>query len=211
MGIFVVFSVGIGHFSRRLTMEEYVRATNQKLSFLRTQTRVIDWYHVTGNFVVQTSEGNRLSIADDLSLALGVPCAVLSIPDVATYAAAAEKASSPPIETGIRWTRGIAFWVKGKPCTSNLKPSSRAVFFPIDRHAVGVFKRDPLSDEELSDMDSRVGGWGAISTDIEKVVGGTWTARALNRIEGTTAKAVKYSQSKSKSQLDSRIRGSVSV
>lgn len=173
-------------------MEEYVQATNRKLSLLMTPTRVIDWHHVTGNFVVQTSKNNRWGIADELSLAFGVPCAVLPTKDVIAYLSVAEKASSPPIQPGVRWTKGIAFLVKGRPCTVNLKPTPRAVFFRINGYAVGVFKKDQLIKNEVLDRKNRAGGWGAISGEISKAVGGTWTVRALTRVDGTIAKALKH-------------------
>jgi len=175
-------------------MQEYVQATNQKLALLRTRTRITDWHYGTGNFVVQGSDNNRLSVADELSLALGTPCAILTIEDLVAHIAAAKKATSPPDELGFHWTRGIAFWAAGKPCTIILRPTTHAVFFPINKHTVGVFKKDKLAEgKETMDSESRAGGWSAISADITKAVGGTWTSRALDRVEGTLAKAHRYS------------------
>jgi hypothetical protein len=192
LGTFIVFGAGIGISSRRTTMVEYVQAINRKLSFLRTPTRVIDWHHATGNYVVQTPKNNRWAIADELSLALGVPCVVLLTQDVIASVSIANKASSPPDEAGIRWTKGIAFMVKGAPCTVDLKPTPRAVFFRINNYAVGVFKRDQLTENKELERESRSGGWGAISEDVSKAVGGTWTSRTLTRIEGTIEKALKH-------------------
>jgi hypothetical protein len=177
-----------------MRMQDYVQATNQKLSLLDTRTRITDWYHATGNFVVRAPDNNRLRVVDELSLALGTPCAILTIEELCVYIAAAKKGVSPPTEPGFRWTRGIGFWANGKPCTITLKPTAHAVFFPINKHAVGVFKRDRLVEgKETLDTENRAGGWGAISADITKAVGGTWTSRALDRVEGTLAKAHGYS------------------
>ena len=191
MPIFVAFAVGVGNFSsRRMHMQEYVQATNQKLYFLQSRTRITDWFHATGNFVIQAPDNNRLRIADELSLAIGTPCAILTIDELISSIAVVKKAPSPPPEPGFRWTSGIAFWVNGKPCTIVPKPTAHAVFFPINKHTVGVFKKDKLADgKETLDAENRGGGWGAISADITKVVGGTWTSRALDRVEGTLAKA----------------------
>jgi len=192
---FLAFAVGVGNFSsRRMHMQDYVHATNQKLSFLQSRTRITDWFHATGNFVVQAPDNNRLRIADELSLAIGTPCAILTIAEVASSVAVAKKAPGPPTEPGFRWTSGIAFWVNGKPCTIIPKPTTHAIFFPINKHTIGVFKKDKLVDgKETLDAENRGGGWGAISDDITKVVGGTWTSRALERVEGTLAKAQRYS------------------
>jgi len=174
-------------------MQDYVRATNQKLSLLNSRTRITDWY-AAANFVVQASDNNRVRVADELSLALGTPCATLTIEELIADIAVAKKAISPPTEQGFDWTRGIALRVHGKPCTITLKPTTHAVFFPINKHAVGAFKKDKLGDgKEAVDRENRPGGWGAISAEITKAVGGTWTARALNRVEGTLAKAHHYS------------------
>jgi len=182
-------------------MQDYVKATNQKLVLLRSRTKITDFHHATGNFVVQAFNNNRMSVADELSLALGTPCVVIALDDLARYAAIARKATSPPIEPGFNWTAGIAFWANGKPCIITLKPTPHATFFPIDKHTVGVFKRDQLTDrKEILYREAHVGGWSGISADIGKVVGGTWTARALDKIEGTLVKARNYDQKRAAQQ-----------
>lgn len=191
MPTFLAFAVGIGNFaSRRMSMEDCVKATNQKLSLLNSRSRITDWYYGTGNFVVQAADNNRPRVADELSLALGTPCAILRVEEVDAHVAVAKKAVSPPGELGFRWTRGIAFWVNGKRCTVTLKPTTHGVFFPINQYTVGAFKKDKLAEgKETLDKENRGGGWGAISADIAKVVGGTWTSRALDRVEGALTKA----------------------
>jgi len=189
---FLAFAVGIGNFaSRRMSMKDYVKTTNQKLSLLHSRTRIVDWCYSTGNFVVRASDDNRLRVADELSLALGTPCAILRVEELDSHVAVAKKAVSPPSELGFRWTRGIAFWVNGKRCIVTLKPTAHGVFFPINQYAVGAFKRDKLAEGKDSlDKENRGGGWGAISADIMNAVGGgTWTSRALDRVEGALAKA----------------------
>jgi len=193
LGIFVVLGVGTGNFSsRKMTMEEYVHATNQKLSLLRTPTRVVDYHHMAGNFVVQTPKMNRLEIADELSLVLGTSCAVNPTQDVLACVNIAEKVSSPQNQPGIRWIKGIAFKVRGRSCTVDLKPSPRAEFFRIKEYAVGVFKKDQLIREGSLDKASSIGGWAAVSDDVSSATGGIWTARALMRIQGVVAKALKH-------------------
>jgi len=198
MGIFIVFAAGSGNFSaRRLTMDEYLPASNQKLSLLRTPTRIVDFHHATGNFVVQTPKLNRLEIADELSLVFGAPCAILQTGQVSFCVSMAEKVSEPPSQAGIRWAKGIAFKVRGRPCSVDLKPTPRAEFFRVSEYAVGVFKKDQVITDEVSG-ENRAGGWGAISTDISNVVGGIWTARPLARIQGVLGKALKHEPSPSR-------------
>ena len=173
-------------------MDDYVRETNQRLALLPTPTRMVDWFNSTGNFVVQTPRTNRWDIAAELSLALGVPCTVLTIDEATLCIAIADKASSPPPKTGIRWTKGIAFKVKGRLCILDLKPTTRAVFFRINGYAVGVNKKDRLTNSGVLDKDDRAGGWGAVSDDVSKAVGGMWTARSLVRIESLVKIANKH-------------------
>lgn len=170
-------------------MEDYVREINQRLVLLETPTKVVDWYHSTGNFVVQSPKTNRWAITDELSLALGVSCIVQTIDEVASCASIADKIGSPQSQADIRWTKGIVFKIKGKPCTVALKPTPRVVFFNINRFAVGVYKADPLTNQGDLDMSDRSAGWEAISDVLSKQVGGLWTARSLVRIEGVIKKA----------------------
>jgi hypothetical protein len=191
LGILVAFGVSVGSYSsRRTRMEDYLRASNQKLVLLRTPTRVVAYHHMAGNLVVQTPKTNRSEIADELSLVFGAPCVVLPTRDVIFCISVAEKANSPSLQAGIRCTKGIAFKVKGRPCTVDLKPTPRAEFFRINEYAVGVFKKDQLRIEGTSDKETRAGGWRAISDDISSVVGGIWTARTLTRIQGVVTKAL---------------------
>jgi len=191
VAIFIIFAAGAGNFSaRKTTVEEYVPAVNQRLSLLRTPTRVVDFHHATGNFVVQTPKVNRAEIADELSLVFGAPCAILQTGQIVSSVSVAEKVADPLPELGIRWTKGIAFKVKGRPCTFELKPTERAQFFRINEYAVGVFKKDQTAPSEVRDK-SHAAGWGEISEDVSNSVGGIWTARALVRVKGVLAKALK--------------------
>ena len=193
LGIYLAFGVGIGNFSsRRKRMEDYVRETNQRLALLPTATRIVDWFHSTGNYVVQTPKTNRWDIVNELSLALGVQCTVLTRDEVTSCSAIADKAASPPPETGVRWTKGIAFRVKGRALTLDLKPTSRAVFFRINGYAVGAHKKDRLTNSGVLDKDDRAGGWGAVSDDVSNAVGGMWTARSLVRVESLLKIANKH-------------------
>jgi hypothetical protein len=188
--IWLAFGLGIGDFSsRRKKMKDYVDETNRRLSLLRTPTRVIDWHHSTGNFIVQTPKTNRFEISEELSLALGTSCAVLTINEVEHCLSVSDKAASPQAQPEIRWTKGIAFEVRGRPIATNPPSNPRAVFFQINNRALGVFKRDQVTDSDVLDKEDRRGGWGAISEDIAKAVGGKWTARSQARVQGLIEKA----------------------
>lgn len=193
MGIFISFGAGLGNFSsRRGKMDEVVHEINQRLALLSTPTRVVGWHHSIGNFVLETPKHNPREVADELSLALGTPYAALTINEVTSCLSALVKMNSPPLEPGVQWTRGIAFELRGRPCTNNLKPTPRAVFFRINNYAVGVDKRDPLTDSANSAKEDQAGGWSKISSDVTEQTGGIWTARSLARVKGTFQKAQKH-------------------
>ena len=194
MRVYLVFAVGIGNFeSRKTVMQDYVRATNQKLSLLNSRTRIKDWYS-SRNFVVEASDNNRMNVGDELSLALGTACATFTIEELVSDVAVTKQAKGPTSEPGVSWTRGIAFRVEGKRPTAVPKPTTHAAFFLINKDAVGVFKKDKLTEGEATLVkENRAGGWSAISADITKALGGTWTSRPLNMVEGTLAKARQYS------------------
>lgn len=175
-------------------MEDYVREINQRLILLETPTRIVDWYHSTGNFVVQSPITNRWMISDELSLALGVPCTVQTIDEIASWVSIAERTESPP-QTGMRWIKAIAFELKGKPCTITPKSTPYAAFSHINRFALGVCKPERVNSEG-SEGDDRSEGWGSISDEISKQVGGMWTARSLARLNGVIMKAQKHNRSK---------------
>ena len=97
--------------------------------------------------LIVTRRGRRRPLGDSgrQVQVLGTSCAILRIEELDALVAMARKAVSPPSELGFRWTRGIACWVSGKPCTVTLKPTAHGVFFPINRHAVGAFNHGPVS------------------------------------------------------------------
>jgi hypothetical protein len=103
-----------------------------------------------------------------------------------------EKANNPPPEPGVQWTKGIAFELRGRPCTKDLKPTPRAIFFRINNYAMGAYKREQSTDSAISGKEDQAGGWGAISADVSEQAGGKWTARSLARVSGIVKKAHKH-------------------
>jgi len=170
-------------------MGEWILEINRKLTSLESTTRIVVWYGHTGNFVVESSRADQSAIAGELTSLLGVSCAVLPFHDALDITSTAEKAPSPPSLEGKRWTGGIVFAVRSQPCRSVPKQTSHAVFFPISENAVGAWKEDQLTPGATLDRERRGGGWGAVSGDVSKAVGGVWTAHSLRTVIGTLEKA----------------------
>ncbi len=193
MGLFIVFGVNVGNlgrvFGRKEAMDKWVGEMNKKLTSHPSSTRIIDWYGHTGNFVIESSGTDSLELANELTSVLETTCAALTYDEAVAFVSAAEKAASPAPLGGKRWTNGIAFAVKGPPCQSVPKPTSHATFFQISERAVGAWKEDQLTQNGTLDREKRGGGWGAVSDDVSRAVGGVWTARSLRTVIGTLEKA----------------------
>jgi len=173
-------------------MSDWTLTLNTKLASLQSPSRIVSWYGHTGNFVVESPRTNRMEIASELASAARASFAVLSYSETLNFASAAEKAASPPAVGGNRWTSGVAFAVRAPPCQSAPKPTSHAAFFAISDCAVGAWKKDQLTQNGILDKEKRGGGWGAVSGDISRELGGIWTARSLRTIKGTLEKAKDY-------------------
>lgn len=170
-------------------MGEWTLEINRKLETLGSSTRIIDWYGHTGNFVVESSRTEPSEIASELASVAGVSCGVVPYGDVVEYVSIAERTVSPKPLVGKRWTPGVAFAVIAPPSNSVPKQTSHAIFFAISESAVGAWKKDQLVERGILDRGRRGGGWGAVSSDVSKTVGGVWTARSLRTVMSTLEKA----------------------
>jgi len=196
LGLFICFGVNIGNLGRvskrRIVMGSWTLEINKKLASIQSSTKIVDWYGHTGNFVIESSRTERSDIVSELTSVVGASFAVLSYDEVTDFVSAARRAFSPPPLEGNRWTCGIAFEVGDPPCLSVPKQTSHAVFFALSDHSVGAWKKDQLAERGILDRERRGGGWGAVSGDVSKTVGGVWTARSLRTVIGTLEKARQY-------------------
>jgi hypothetical protein len=203
--LYIAFGVNIGNLGRvggrRKEMGEWTQEINRKLETLESSTSIVGWYGHTGNFVVESSRTEPSEFITELASAAGVSCAVVPYSDVVEYASVVERAVSPRPLVGKRWTPGIAFAVKAPPSKSVPKQTSHANFFEISEHAVGAWKMDTLTETEILDRERRGGGWGGVSGDVSRQLGGTWTARSLRTITGTLEKARRHLAAKSQKDV----------
>jgi hypothetical protein len=113
---------------------------------------------------------------------------VLPLAHIARVAEEIAKTTAPS-EPGVRWTPGVAFPVK-PPAGTALHDVYRArLWWTTDGRSVGVLKRDIIDDRGRLDPKQRLGGWGAVSSEIERQLKGKWTSRSLRVVEGLLAKA----------------------
>ncbi len=175
-------------------MEDWIRDVNQRLVKMGSSTKVLDSFSHTGNFVVH-SNNDRSQVATHLSSVFETQFAALSIDELGEYASIMKKASPPESKAGFRWTLGLVSAVSGDQATSpKLHDTSHASFYPMPLRAVGAWKLDQLTDSGVLDREKRGGGWGAVSDDVSRQVGGKWTARSLSTVNGVLKLALEYAE-----------------
>src|SRR6266581_5453378 len=94
--------------------------------------------------------------------------------------------SSPaPVRERRKLSR-VAWCTCSRPARAGVsrRVTPRAVLWRISAYAIGAWKHDTLSAGGRLDPDRRAGGWGGISADIERQLGGQWTTRSRRTIEG---------------------------
>jgi hypothetical protein len=97
-------------------------------------------------------------------------------------------APTPPDPTQQRVTRGLAFAVRpGR--AGQLISNQRAHLQRLSEDLVAVWKFDQLRPNGTLNPNQRGGGWGAISTDIERRIGGRWTSRSRRTFDGLRGRA----------------------
>ena len=182
----IAFGVNIGNLGlpgkHRHPMDAWIADGNRKLA--GTPTRVLDSFGHTGNFVVQ-SEHEHLEVARELSAVFDAAFSVLTVEELAGHVHVIEEIAQPDPRPGVRWTPGLVFAVQDTPVANPvLIETSHARFNPVAMNVVGAWKRDQLTDSSTLDRDRRGGGWGAVSNDVSRQLGGKWTARSLRTVKG---------------------------
>ena len=93
-------------------------------------------------------------------------------------------APQPTQAERVRWTPGLAFLSGDGVACGTVSSTSRAVLWRLSSYAIGAWKRDNLSAADRLDPGRRAGGWGAVSNDIHRQIGGQWTARSRRTLDG---------------------------
>jgi hypothetical protein len=176
----VCLGVGINNFaSDRVPM----RVVIDQLRDLGSVTS----YGATGNLVVASRLSGK-SLAELLRNRTDRRWAVVTLAQIAQIAEEIAKTTAPP-EPNVRWTPGVALPVT-PPERTPLHDAHRArLWWASDGRSVGILKRDIIDDRGRLDPRQRLGGWGAVSSEIQRQVKGKWTSRSLRVVEGLVAQA----------------------
>ena len=193
------FVVGQSNFGRNVKMEERRRRK------IRSATKdeglavsLLGSFGNTGNYAFEVEGTPLTDIAHVVSRALqtrgrpGPKCAAIGARRVRRYLDEALAWPKAPggkhalCKWGFRWTPGVAFLAEGPTSWGSLPhETNRARLRRLSREAVAVHKRDCLRQgRKALDQGRRLGGWGGVSGDIERSIGGVWTARSHTTLNG---------------------------
>ncbi len=199
MAIYAVFGIGVGNLGRgrapRRPMPRWVEMLNGHLPEGSPTARIIGFFGHTGNFLADSPSTELEAVTARFNSLLDIEWVVRPIDDVRAALSALADAPEPEAEDGIRWTLGLAFHGLNGTEGSYISTTPRAILWKISPCTIGVWKRDNLGADKTLDKDRRGGGWGHISDDVEKQLGGRWTARSRRTVDGLvrrTAKAERH-------------------
>jgi hypothetical protein len=181
----VAFAVNIVNLGQRFRpiMWELVKDANASFQSRGDPIRIRDYFAQTGNFIIDSSLRHE-EVSALMSRELTTPCSVMLAASLEVLINEVRKLPSQPVEPGIRWTRGAVLHVAGSVASGPVTDTSRARFRVLSQTAVAAWKRDRLDEEGRLDKRRRGGGWGALSRDISRQVGGVWTARSVLTLSG---------------------------
>lgn len=193
MAIYAVFAVGVGNLGEarkpRRLMVEWLELMNMHLSLGHPSVRIVGFFGHTGNFLADSVSNDLEQVTTRFKGLLSTEWVVLPIEDVVIALAALANVSEPQGEHGVRWTLGLAFHEASAVTWRSLETTPRAVLWTVSPCTIGLWKRDNLNQDGILDRIRRGGGWGAISDDIERQIGGRWTARSCRTVKGLVRKA----------------------
>ena len=179
----VVYAFGVGLANFRSGRS---RLPRQIAADVREVLPLVAWYGATGNLAL--AAGECVDVGQRLAKITGTAWAVIPAGDLAAALQALEAEPVARVEEGIRATPGLAFAVEpARPGPICSIPKIAGLRRLNDR-IVLVHKFDVLEGNRL-DRARRRGGWGRVSAEVARQVGGRWTARSRRPLAGLQARA----------------------
>ena len=160
------------------------RSPREIVAIVRRSLPVVAWYGATGNIAL--NDVTITQARQSLREITGVEWAVVSAEQLAHGLDVLAGLPEPAHDEDERPTPGLTFAVS--PSVPGEVTSTRRAFLQrIADDMVVVWKLDLVRDGKL-DRDRRRGGWGAVSQDVARQVGGRWTTRSRRPIDGLCAR-----------------------
>ena len=183
---YVAFGVGLGNLGPRARTRvpklDWIAQLNDSLRSVAPGMVVRSSFGHTGNFVV-TAAAEPSAAAIALARVLETPVAVMRIEELQQVVG--RLGGECRHEAGVRLTPGAALLTEGMARPGPLKSTERAEYRRLSDRVVLVGKRDALTDAGVLDRERRAGGWGAVAGEVERQVGGRWTARSIRTLAGS--------------------------
>ena len=174
------FGVGLANFATgRHVLPRHLAAD------VREVLAPIAWYGATGNFAI--ADGDPESVRAVLQKFSGTTWAVMPLDEVNAALEILAMLAEPPHSVDERPTPGLAFAVT-RAHPGAVASTPRADLQRVSDRVVAVRKLDVLKNGKL-DRQQRRGGWGGVSIDIARQVGGQWTARSRRTLDGLRRRA----------------------
>jgi hypothetical protein len=178
--VLAAFGVGLANFGTGLHV-----LPSQLAAEVSHSMPLIGWYGATGNLAFAEDDPNE--VRAELQRISGTTWAVLPFDEVNAALETLARLDHPPHREDERPTPGLAFAVTAAH-PGPVVPTPRAHLQRVSDRVVAVRKFDVLKNGKL-DRQRRRGGWGAISMDIARQVGGQWTARSRRTLDGLWLRA----------------------
>jgi hypothetical protein len=165
-------------------MLRWVQMLNAHLRDGHPLIRIIGSFGHTGNFLAHSPSSNLGEVTARFHRLLDHDWVVRPISDVRAALMVLADATEPSSEESVRWTPGLAFHAGAGVARGTIDPTARAFLWRIAAWAIGAWKHDRLAANGRLNRSQRAGGWGGVSHDIQRQIGGQWTARSRRTVDG---------------------------
>jgi len=195
MSKYLIFGVNIGNFNlsrnSRPPVTKQVDGINQAFKAAKIQAKITGYFRGSGNFVLETTHSSLGRARSAAQKALLTKVGTFPLAKIEKAVAKLRLEVEPKTEVGIRPTPGLALLVEGPTRSGKLLSTKRNKLLRFSDDVVGAWKLDILTTRKTLDSapSRRRGGWGGVSQDIAKQLGGLWTARSLSSINGVIMRA----------------------
>jgi hypothetical protein len=145
---------------------------------------VIASFGSTGNTAVETMPTVEAKvIRETLERVSGSQWAVVEWWKFEEALTSLDQLALPAPLPGMRWTPGLSFALDPpNPPAPIVVPTPRGRFTAVEPGVVAIHKYDIEDERGRLDFNRRNGGWGALSTDIARQLGGRVTSRARSTL-----------------------------
>jgi hypothetical protein len=188
-GLWLCFFRGLNVFGRGI-ISMFELESRCRASFEETGRPIqfVDYFGATGNVAVLATGVAAQDIREALSRAIPKPAALVEPRVVAEIGQAFSNWPAPPNVPGFQWTPGVSMVCEGDPAAGDPSASDLGIFKRVTPSIAAIYRRERVTERGTLHAD-RNGGWAAVSSRTEAVLGGVWTARSFEVMRSLLAQA----------------------